>query len=275
MQARRRASRDGAMIGGNDMSVVTETCERILEAYTTGRPIAPVRDRIRSVADAYAVQQASVEVWLARGRAVVGHKIGLTSKAVQEQLGVDEPDFGILFADMILGDGAVVEAGRVLQPRVEGELAFVLKGDLRGEQLSADDVVQATDYVCPALEICGSRIAGWDIRITDTISDNASAGMVVLGERRIKPSLDQLADISMTMRHNGSIAAEGRGSACLGNPAVAVAWLAQMLTRLGGGLRAGDVVMSGALAKMVAAEPGSSFVADFGSLGTVGVQFGK
>jgi len=257
------------------MTVVTETCALILEAYTTGRPIAPVRDRIHSVTDAYAVQRASVDVWLARGRAVAGHKIGLTSKAVQEQLGVDEPDFGILFADMILHDGAEVGAGQILQPRIEGELAFVLKNDLRGERLSAEDAVEATDYICPALEICGSRIAGWDIRITDTISDNASAGMVVLGKTRVKPTLDELADVSMALRHNGALGAEGRGSACLGNPAVAVAWLAEMLTRLGGGLRAGDIVMSGALAKMIAAEPGSSFLADFGNLGAVGVQFGR
>src|SRR5215813_14568894 len=129
------------------MTVVTETCALILEAYTTGRPIAPVRDRIRSITDAYAVQQASVDVWLARGRAVAGHKIGLTSKAVQEQLGVDEPDFGILFADMILDDGAEIARGKVLQPRIEGELAFVLKADLKGERLSAEDVIKATDYV--------------------------------------------------------------------------------------------------------------------------------
>jgi 2-keto-4-pentenoate hydratase len=257
------------------MTVVTETCGLILEAYTTGRPIAPVRDRIRSITDAYAVQQASVDVWLARGRTVAGHKIGLTSKAVQEQLRVDEPDFGVLFADMILHDGAEVAAGQILQPRIEGELAFILNGDLRGERLSAEDAVAATDYICPAIEICGSRIAGWDIRITDTISDNASSGMIVLGKTRVKPELDQLADVPMALRHNGAVAAEGRGSACLGNPAIAVAWLGQMLTRLGGGLRAGDVVMSGALAKMVAAEPGSSFSADFGHLGTVGVQFGR
>ena len=257
------------------MTVVTETCALILEAYTTGRPIAPVRDRIHNVTDAYAVQQASVDVWLARGRTVAGHKIGLTSKAVQEQLGVDEPDFGILFADMILHDRAEVASGRILQPRIEGELAFVLKNDLRGERLSAEDAVKATDYICPALEICGSRIAGWDIRITDTISDNASAGMVVLGKTRVKPTLDELADVAMSLRHNGAVAAEGRGSACLGNPAIAVAWLGEMLTRLGGGLRAGDIVMSGALAKMIAAEPGSSFSADFGNLGVVGVQFGS
>jgi 2-keto-4-pentenoate hydratase len=257
------------------MSVVTETSERILEAYETGKPIAPVRDRIGDVSAAYAVQQASVEVWLARGRTIAGRKIGLTSKAVQAQLGVDEPDFGVLFADMILDDGAAVADGKVLQPRIEGELAFVLNSDLQGERLSAEDVIRATDYVCPAIEICGSRIAAWDIRIADTISDNASAGLVVLGKTRVRPVLDELARVAMSLRHGGVVAAEGRGEACLGNPALAVAWLGEMLTRFGGGLRAGDVVMSGAFAKMVAAEPGSSFVADFRELGTVSVQFGR
>ncbi len=257
------------------MSVVTETSERILEAYETGKPIAPVRDRIGDVSAAYAVQQASVEVWLARGRTIAGRKIGLTSKAVQAQLGVDEPDFGVLFADMILDDGADVANGKVLQPRIEGELAFVLNSDLQGERLSAEDVIRATDYVCPAIEICGSRIAAWDIRIADTISDNASAGLIVLGKTRVRPVLDDLARVAMSLRHGGHVAAEGRGEACLGNPALAVAWLGEMLTRFGGGLRAGDVVMSGAFAKMVAAEPGSSFVADFRDLGTVSVQFGR
>ena len=256
------------------MSVVTETCELILEAYETGKPIAPVRDRIRGVADAYAVQQACVEIWLKRGRTIAGQKIGLTSKAVQAQLGVDEPDFGVLFADMILDDGVEVAWSRVLQPRIEGELAFVLRSDLNGEHLSAEDVIKATEYVSPAIEICGSRIAGWDIRIADTISDNASAGLVVLGKTRVKPVLAELPRVSMAIRLGGATAAEGRGEACLGNPALAVAWLGEMLTRFGRGLRAGDVVMSGALAKMVAADPGSNFTADFGDLGTVRVQFG-
>jgi 2-keto-4-pentenoate hydratase len=255
------------------MSVITETSGRLLEAYETGKPIAPIRDRISGVSEAYAVQQATVEVWLKRGRRVAGQKIGLTSKAVQAQLGFDEPDFGVLFADMILEDGAEIPRGKVLQPRVEGELAFVLKSDLRGERLSVEDVINATDYVSPAIEICGSRIAGWDIRIADTISDNASSGLVVLGKARIKPMLDELPRIPLAMRRGVDTVADGRGEACLGNPAVAVAWLGETLTRFGGGFRAGDVVMSGALCRMISAEPGNAFVADFGDLGSVRVQF--
>jgi 2-keto-4-pentenoate hydratase len=161
----------------------------------------------------------------------------------------------------------------VLQPRVEPEVAFVLKTDLVGENLSADQVITATDYVVPAVEVCGSRIKAWDIRFEDTVADNASSGLVVLGGRKWKPASAELADIQVQVRLNGSVNAEGRGVACMGNPANAVAWLAGALTRLGDRLRAGDVIMSGAMAKMVAAEVGSSFDADFGAFGSVSLHF--
>jgi 2-keto-4-pentenoate hydratase len=173
----------------------------------------------------------------------------------------------------ILEDGAEIPRGKVLQPRVEGELAFVLNSDLRGERLSVEDVINATDFISPAIEICGSRIAGWDIRIADTISDNASSGLVVLGKARMKPVLDELPRIPLAMRRGADAVADGRGEACLGNPAIAVAWLGETLTRLSGGFRAGDVIMSGALCKMTPAAPGDAFVADFGDLGSVRVQF--
>ena len=255
------------------MPKAEDIAARILEAYRTGVPIEPVRTEISGVAAAYEVQRAAVAVWRERGRKEAGQKIGLTAKAVQQQLGVDEPDFGTLFADMILKDGATVAKGAVLQPRIEAEIAFVLKADLKGDHIAPEQVLAATDYVLPAIEICGSRIARWDIRIEDTIADNASSGLVVLGNTRTKPSLAGLAAAAVALRHNGAVAAEGKGDACLGNPAIAVAWLAEALTRFGGGLKAGDLVMSGALAKMVAAEPGSAFSAEFGALGKVGVSF--
>jgi 2-keto-4-pentenoate hydratase len=219
------------------------------------------------------VQRATFDAWVKAGRKPVGHKIGLTSKAVQEQLGVHEPDFGALFSDMILENGAHIGPRAVLQPRVEPEVAFVLKTDLVGENLSADQVITATDYVVPAVEVCGSRIKAWDIRFEDTVADNASSGLVVLGNRKWKPALAELANLQVQVRLNGSVNAEGRGVACMGNPANAVAWLAGALTRLGDRLRAGDVVMSGAMAKMVAAEVGSSFDADFGAFGSVSLHF--
>jgi 2-keto-4-pentenoate hydratase len=255
------------------MMSAAEIANRILKAYESGVPIAPVRTEISGLAAAYAVQRATFDAWVKAGRKPVGHKIGLTSKAVQEQLGVHEPDFGALFSDMILENGAHIGPRAVLQPRVEPEVAFVLKTDLVGENLSADQVITATDYVVPAVEVCGSRIKAWDIRFEDTVADNASSGLVVLGNRKWKPALAELANLQVQVRLNGSVNAEGRGVACMGNPANAVAWLAGALTRLGDRLRAGDVVMSGAMAKMVAAEVGSSFDADFGAFGSVSLHF--
>jgi 2-keto-4-pentenoate hydratase len=255
------------------MSTTTEIAERILAAYAAFVPIAPVRSELSGIQPAYAVQRACVDAWQRQGRRLAGHKIGLTSKAVQSQLGVDEPDFGTLFDDMVLLDGAVVAPGRVMQPRLEAEIAFRLGADLRGDDVTPEQVIAATDFVCPALEICGSRIADWNIRIEDTVADNASSALLVLSGSRSKPTLDALAKIEMAMSHNGQIVGAGRGDACLGNPALAVAWLAQTMTRLGDGLKAGDVIMSGALAKMVAAQPGSDFAADFGPFGSVSVHF--
>jgi 2-keto-4-pentenoate hydratase len=258
------------------MTKTEQIAQRILAAYASGQPIPPIRGEIEGVAEAYAIQRATIEHWLHEGRTLTGHKIGLTSKAVQAQLGVGEPDFGALFTDMVLRDGASVASAAVLQPRIEGEIAFVLKADLAGDKagrITPEDVIAATNYVTPAIEICGSRIAKWDIRIEDTIADDASSGLIVLSSRRNEPTLDMLAATAMTMRQNGAVAAEGRGEACLGNPAIAVAWLGEALLRFGTGLRAGDVVMSGALAKMLSAEPGSRFDADFGAFGSVSVAF--
>ena len=255
------------------MSQSKAIAQRILDAYATGVPIGPVREELKDVAEAYEVQRETVRHWLAQGRKPAGHKIGLTSKVIQAQLGVDEPDFGVLFADMVLADGAVVTRAAILQPRIEGEIAFVLKSDLRGERITPEEVIAATDYVCPAIEICGSRIAAWDIRIQDTIADNASSGLIVLGHSRAKPDFQMLAQVPLVMKQDGVEAATGKGDACLGNPANAVAWLAQTLTQYGDGLRAGDVVMSGALAKMLAAAPGNQFHADFAGLGSVSVRF--
>jgi 2-keto-4-pentenoate hydratase len=252
-----------------------DVAHRILQAYETGIPIAPVRAEVPGLAAAYAVQRATYDIWLKAGRKPAGHKIGLTSKAVQEQLGVGEPDYGTLFGDMILESGARIDANAVLQPRIEPEVAFVLKADLSGEDVTPEAVIAATDHVVPAVEVCGSRIKGWDIRLEDTIADNASSGLVVLGGQKWKPVLADLAAIAVQVRLNDTISAEGHGAACLGNPANAVAWLAGALTRLGHGLRAGDVVMSGAMAKMMPAEAGNRFAVDFGAFGSVSLSFEK
>ena len=196
-----------------------EIANRILRAYETGEPIAPVRSEISGLAAAYAVQRATFDVWVKSGRKPAGHKIGLTSKAVQDQLGVKEPDYGTLFSDMILASGAQITPQAVLQPRIEPEVAFQLKADLAGVSVTAEDVIAATDYVVPAVEVCGSRIKGWDIRLEDTIADNASSGLVVLGTPKHRPAIAHLAEVAVQVRNGDTVCAEGKGAACLGNPA--------------------------------------------------------
>ena len=258
------------------MANIVDVAQRLLLAYENRTPIPPVRGEINGTSEAYAVQRETVKYWTKTGRKIAGRKIGLTSKAVQAQLGVDEPDFGALLDDMILADSASVASGAVLQPRVEAEIAFVLGKDLTGEKITPQQVLAATDYVSPAIEICGSRIARWDIKIEDTIADNASAGRVVVGSKKIlRPELDALAAVGMSLTLGGNEVAQGRGAACLGNPAIAVAWLAEALTRFGDRLSAGDLVMSGALAKMIPAQAGNRFKAEFADFGTVSVIFGN
>jgi 2-keto-4-pentenoate hydratase len=248
---------------------------RLLSARASGTPCAPVRDLLGDARAAYAVQSAWVDERLSAGAAVTGRKIGLTSPAVQAQLGVDSPDFGVLLDEMAVTAGGAADTARLLQPRIEAEVAFVLGADLNLAAPADADVVAATDSVTAALEIVDSRIAGWDITLLDTVADNASAGMYVLGpaSRPLGPGLD-LARCAMTMRRNGTVVSAGLGSACLGSPVRAVAWLAAAAYALGAPLRAGDVVLSGALGPMVEVQAGDRFEAEIGELGTVSVTFG-
>lgn len=257
------------------MSDLDDLSRGIVDAYTTAKPIKPVREQVTTIDDAYAIQRKTIALWKAQGRQLRGHKIGLTSQAVQQQLGVDQPDFGVLFADMIFTNGARLALDAVMQPRVEAEIAFVLKRDLRGTNISPQDVIDATEFVSPALEICGSRIEGWNIKIFDTIADNASSGVVVLGEERHVPKLDQLPGLLVSLKRDGEVVSEGSGAACLGNPANAVAWLAETLTVRGDGLHAGDVIMSGAMSKMIPAVSGETFVGEFGAFGRAAVEFAQ
>jgi 2-keto-4-pentenoate hydratase len=246
---------------------------RLLSARASGTPCAPVRDLLGDARAAYAVQSAWVDERLAAGAAVTGRKIGLTNPVVQAQLGVDSPDFGVLLDEMAVAAGGVADTARLLQPRIEGEVAFVLGADLNLAAPTDADVVGATDSVVAALEIVDSRIAGWDITLVDTVADNGSAAMYVLGSARRPLDLD-LARCAMTMRRNGTVVSTGLGSACLGSPVRAVAWLAAAAYALGAPLRAGDVVLSGALGPMAEVQAGDRFEAEIGELGTVSVTFG-
>ena len=251
-----------------------ELAARIRAAYA-GTPIAPIRTQLAEldVDGAYAIQEANTAHWEAEGRRLVGSKIGLTSRAVQKQLGVDRPDFGVLFADMIVAEDEPVAAGRVLQPKIEAEVAFLLDRDVDVEAPTIADVLRAVAYAMPALEIVGSRISNWDIGIVDTVADNASSGLFVLGGpvRRLD-GLD-LRAMQMQMTRREEVVSKGTGAACLGNPLNAMAWLAGELAGRKRPLRAGDVVLSGALGPMVPVNPGDVFEANIAGLGTVSARF--
>ncbi|MCW2779057.1 MAG: 2-keto-4-pentenoate hydratase [Frankiales bacterium] len=254
---------------------VARAAARLTAAERDGVPCAPVRDTLgdTDVALAYAVQQRVVEGHLAAGRRVVGRKIGLTSPAVQAQLGVDQPDFGVLFADMDVSGPGAVSTDRLLQPKVEAEIAFVLAADLDGPDLTPDVVRAAVDHAVAALEIVDSRVSGWDIRITDTVADNASSALYVLGERRVPLSDFDPVDVVMTLHVDGEQVSSGTGAACLGDPLHALRWLAQTARDLGQPLRAGQVVLSGALGPMVPVVPGTTVTAELSVLGTVTARF--
>lgn len=255
-------------------SPVEQAAERLHEAATSRQPCPPVRDLIGrdDLQAAYAVQRCNSDARVAAGGTVVGRKIGLTSLAVQAQLGVDQPDFGILFADMAHPDGAVVPTDAVMQPRVEAEVAFVLKADLTDGPLDAAQVRAAVDYAVAALEVCGSRIAGWDISFGDTVADNASAGAYVLGTD--KKTLEEFVprDVEMSMTVDAEEVSSGNGAACLGDPVNALVWLARQVRDLGEPLRAGQVVLSGALGPMRAIEPGAQVQAHITGLGSVSMS---
>jgi 2-keto-4-pentenoate hydratase len=255
--------------------VVQEAADLLADAAASGKPCPPVRSLISAgdVRTAYAVQRLNNERRLAGGLRLVGRKIGLTSEAVQRQLGVDQPDFGALLSDMVVPQGGQVPYGRLLQPKVEAEVALVLGGGLPDADCTIDDVIAATDYAVPALEIVDSRIADWDITFVDTVADNASSGLYVLGERRVRLDDVDLVTVSMSMSKNGEVASEGNGAACLGSPLNAALWLARALAELGDPLKAGDVVLTGALGPMVAAAPGDVFAASISHLGGVSVRF--
>ncbi|MFJ9779146.1 2-keto-4-pentenoate hydratase [Amycolatopsis sp. NPDC101161] len=244
-------------------------------AAATATPCPPIRDLFADgdLDAAYAVQRVNTERVLAAGHRLVGRKIGLTSPAVQRQLGVDRPDFGALFSDMALDHGGSIPAGRLLQPKVEAEIALVLGADLPGPECSVADVRAATAFLAPALEIVDSRIAGWDITIVDTVADNASSGLFVLGDTREALDAVEPAEVEMQLHRDGELVSQGTGRDCLGDPLNAAAWLATTLARRGEPLRAGDVVLTGALGPMVPAAPGDVFTARISGLGEVGIRF--
>lgn len=256
---------------------IKNAADQLRNAYATREAIPPVSAGLPEggLDTAYAVQKHNTDIWVEEGRRIIGRKIGLTAKAVQTQLGVDQPDYGILFADMCVVDGDEIAADRVLQPRAEAEIALVLEYDLFDDQLTVMDLIDATAYALPAIEVVGSRIADWKINIVDTIADNASSGLVVLGTRPVGLHDIDLRNCGMVMERKGEQVSLGAGVACLGNPLNAALWLAQKMVSIGMPLCAGDLIMTGALGPMVPAAPGDVLEARIEGLGSVRAAFSE
>jgi 2-keto-4-pentenoate hydratase len=254
--------------------LIEDTAARLLAAYD-GPLLAPVSPDFAAgdVEAAYAVQMEQVRRWRAAGRRSAGRKIGLTSEAVQKQLGVGEPDFGHLFSDMIYEPGQVVPYGRLQQPKVEAEIAIFLGSDIEDPEIDADGVLAATASVIASIEIVSSRIADWKINIVDTVADNASSGLVMLGTPARRPEGLDLVGCEMTMSVNGETVSRGTGAACLGHPLSAAAWLARKSIALGQPLRAGELILTGALGPMAAVAPGDQVEAVITGIGTVSLSF--
>lgn len=224
---------------------------------------------ITGAEEAYAVAAVNTQARLAEGRRIVGKKVGLTSLAVQKQLGVDQPDFGVLFDDMEYLNGQDVPMARLIQPKVEAEVAFIMGRDLVGESPTWSEFLACVAYVLPAIEIVDSAISDWKITLVDTVADNASSALFVLGDQPVALGALQLGEVSMSMTKNGEPASSGTGAACLGHPLRAAFWLARTMAARGQGLRAGELILSGALGPMVPVIAGDTIQADIGPLGRV------
>ena len=253
--------------------------EQLRGAMAAGVPCDPVRDMPGLAAAGpeagYAVQQLNTEHWLRAGLRVSGHKVGLTNPAVQEQLGMDEPIWGVLFADRCRTDGDDLGGAGLIEPRVEVEVAVVLGADLDKGQHTVADVISATAYVLPAFEIVDSRISGWDITNFDMIADNAGAGLYVLGTRPVPLAAVDLRRVEMRLTVNGEEAATGSGAACLGNPLNSVLWLADTMSQRGTPLQAGETIMTGSLCPMRPIAPGDELAAEIEGLGRIETRLPK
>ena len=254
---------------------IKTAAQRIRNAAKNGRPCKPIRDLLKKgdLDSAYAIQQVNTDIWIKEGRRPVGRKIGLTAKSVQAQLGVDQPDYGILYADMEVVDGDEIDSSRLMQPKVEGEIALVLDDDLVDENLTLVDLMDSVDYALPAIEVVGSPIAKWDITILDTIADNASSGLYVLGTRPVGLHELDLRLCGMVMENRGDQVSVGAGVACLGNPLNAALWLARKMVDVGMPLMAGDTIMTGALGPMAPVTPGDVVEVRISGLGSVRAVF--
>ena len=256
-------------------ALIEQLGDELYQALTQRQVLEPLTNRYADITieDAYAIQQKMLARRLAAGEKVVGKKIGVTSQAVMNMLGVFQPDFGWLTDGMVYNEGEAIPASTLIQPKAEGEIAFVLKKTLKGPGVTAADVLAATEGVMACFEIVDSRIRDWKIKIQDTVADNASCGVFVLGDRAVDPRRIDLSTCGMVLEKNGEIIGTGAGAAALGSPVNAVTWLVNTLGRLGIGMKAGEVILSGALAAMSPAKAGDNFRVSIGGLGNCSVRF--
>src|ERR1700752_2926049 len=253
-----------------------ELAADLAQAERSREPIAPLTSAYPDidVVDAYEIQLINIRQRVAEGARVLGHKVGLSSKAMQQMMGVDEPDYGHLLDEMQVFEDTPVKAGRYLLPRVEVEVGFLLAEDLPGAACTEDDVLAATEALVPSIELIDTRITDWKIALCDTIADNASSAGFVLGEARVSPADIDITQIDAVLTCNGEVAAKGRSDAVLGNPVTAVAWLARKVESFGVRLRAGDIVLPGSCTRAIDVHPGDNFAAEVAGLGAVRLSFG-
>jgi len=249
--------------------------KRLIDAEANFAPVGPLTEEFSDLSpdDAYKVQLTVLEKRLSSGRKIVAKKVGLTSKAMQDMFNVDTPDYGMILDDMIIENGAEYAVGKLLQPRVEPEVAFMLKSDLEGPNVTVEQVLAATDYVFPSLEVIDSRIKDWKIKLPDTIADNASSARVVVGPGKISINGLDLINEELVFEKNGIEIGRAKGDAVLGNPANAVAWAANKLAEYGVALKAGEFVMPGAFCGATPAQVGDVIKATFANVGSVSVKF--
>ena len=250
--------------------------DELYQALLTREQIPPLseRDSALTIEDAYQISLRVLDLRLSNGEQVIGKKIGITSKVVQDMLGVNQPDFGYLTNTMVYNSGDKISISEgLIQPKAEGEIAFILGDDLDGPGITCADVLRATKSVMPCFEIVDSRIKDWQIKIEDTIADNASSGVFVMGDKAVSPHGLDLTTCGMVVEKNGELVATGAGAAALGNPVSCVAWLANTMGQFGMSLKAGEVILSGALVPLIPVEPGDYMQLSIGGIGSVSVSF--
>lgn len=258
-----------------DSLTIKKYGDELYDAFTSNNTIDALLEQEPDITleDAYLIQSRFIERRIENGETIVGKKIGVTSKLVQDYLGVFEPDFGQLTSGMFFHDGDTIDLSHLIQPKAEAELAFVLKEDLQGPGITSMDVIRATDYVVPCFEIVDSRIADWNIKIQDTVADNASCGVFVLGKYKADPRTLDITLAGMVVEQNGELHSTGVGAAVQGSPANAVAWLANTLGKLGIPFKAGEIILSGAQSGVIAIKDGDELVCTVGGLGRCSVKF--